>query len=42
MRSMAGGDRKPPPLMDPERTRDNRRILRLFVPYRWRLRPSWG
>ncbi len=30
-------DRKPPPLMDPTRERDRRRILRLFSPYRWRL-----
>ncbi len=30
-------DRKPPPLMDPTRERDRRRILRLFAPYRWRL-----
>ena len=42
MRSMAGSDRKPPPLMDPERARDNRRILRLFVPYRWRLLAVMG
>ena len=42
MRSMGGSDRKPPPLMDPERTRDNRRILRLFVPYRWRLAAVMG
>ncbi len=42
MRSMGGSDRKPPPLMDPERTRDNRRILRLFVPYRWRLLAVMG
>jgi ATP-binding cassette, subfamily B, bacterial len=27
----------PPPLMDPERQRDNRRVLRLFSRYRWRL-----
>ncbi len=37
MRSTRGGARTPPPLMDPERTRDNRRILRLFAPYRVRL-----
>jgi ATP-binding cassette, subfamily B, bacterial len=30
-------DRKPPPLMDPTRERDTRRILRLFRPYRVRL-----
>ena len=42
MRSMGGSDRKPPPLMDPARTRDNRRILRLFVPYRWRLLAVMG
>ena len=30
-------DRKPPPLMDPSRERDGRRILRLFRPYRVRL-----
>jgi ATP-binding cassette, subfamily B, bacterial len=34
---MGGSVRKPPPLMDPERERENRRILRLFAPYRWRL-----
>jgi ATP-binding cassette, subfamily B, bacterial len=34
---MGGSGRKPPPLMDPERERDKRRILRLFAPYRWRL-----
>ncbi len=34
---MGAGGRKPPPLMDPERERDKRRILRLFAPYRWRL-----
>jgi ATP-binding cassette, subfamily B, bacterial len=33
-----GAPAEPPPaLMDPERERDNRRILRLFTPYRWRL-----
>jgi ATP-binding cassette subfamily B protein len=33
-----GGRAEPPPaLMDPGRERDRRRILRLFVPYRWRL-----
>src|ERR1035437_3971773 len=37
MRSLRGSDRKPPPLMDPSRERDRRRILRLFSPYRWRL-----
>jgi ATP-binding cassette subfamily B protein len=36
-RALRGGDRTPPPLMDPERKRDNRRILRLFSRYRWRL-----
>ena len=36
-RSLRSADRKPPPLMDPARKRDNRRILRLFAPYRWRL-----
>ncbi len=36
-RALRGGDRTPPPLMDPERKRENRRILRLFSPYRWRL-----
>ncbi len=33
---------KPPPLMDPDAQRDNRRILRLFVPYRWRLAAVMG
>ncbi len=37
MRSLRRPDNKPPPLMDPERERDRRRILRLFKPYRWRL-----
>ncbi len=31
------GAKKPPPLMDPNRKRDTRRILRLFAPYRPRL-----
>jgi len=37
MRSLRGTDRKPPPLMDPTRKRDGRRILALFRPYRMRL-----
>ncbi len=37
MRSLRGGDRKPPPLMDPSRERDRHRILALFAPYRLRL-----
>ena len=40
MRSLRGGgnaDRKPPPLMDPTRERDTRRILALFKAYRVRL-----
>ena len=37
MRSLRGGGRKPPPLMDPSRERDRHRILKLFTPYRWRL-----
>jgi ATP-binding cassette subfamily B protein len=38
MRGMrGGGDREPPPLMDPSRPRDRGRILRLFSPYRGRL-----
>ena len=33
-----GASAEPPPaLMDPERQRDTRRVLRLFSPYRWRL-----
>ena len=32
-----GPDKTPPPLLDPERKRDRRRVLRLFVPYRLRL-----
>jgi ATP-binding cassette subfamily B protein len=36
-RSLRGGGRKPPPLMDPTRERDRHRILKLFTPYRWRL-----
>ncbi len=37
MRSLRGPDRTPPPLMDPTRARDGRRILALFRPYRLRL-----
>ncbi len=37
MRALRGPDREPPPLMDPSRRRDNRRILALFRPYRIRL-----
>ncbi len=37
MRSLRGPEKKPPPLMDPTRERDRRRILRLFAPYRGRL-----
>jgi ATP-binding cassette subfamily B protein len=37
MRSMRGADRGPPPLMDPGRRRDGRRILALFRPYWLRL-----
>ncbi len=37
MRALRGQERKPPPLMDPTRQRDSRRILRLFRPYRTRL-----
>jgi ATP-binding cassette, subfamily B, bacterial len=37
MRSLRGPDRKPPPLMDPTRKRDGRRILGLFKSYRFRL-----
>jgi ATP-binding cassette, subfamily B, bacterial len=38
MRAMRGGSgKKPPPLMDPTRERDNHRILGLFRPYRARL-----
>jgi ATP-binding cassette subfamily B protein len=37
MRSLRGPDRQPPPLMDPTRKRDGRRILALFKPYRFRL-----
>jgi ATP-binding cassette subfamily B protein len=37
MRSLRGSGRKPPPLMDPSRKRDNHRILALFRPYRLRL-----
>ena len=37
MRSLRGPDKAPPPLMDPTRERDGRRILALFRPYRRRL-----
>jgi ATP-binding cassette, subfamily B, bacterial len=37
MRAMRGPGKKPPELMDPSRTRDRRRILNLFRPYRIRL-----
>jgi ATP-binding cassette, subfamily B, bacterial len=37
MRSLRGPDRAPPPLMDPTRQREGRRILALFRPYRMRL-----
>jgi ATP-binding cassette subfamily B protein len=37
MRQMRGPDRTPPELMDPDRPRERRRILKLFRPYRARL-----
>ncbi len=37
MRALRRPDNKPPPLMDPTRQRDGRRILALFRPYRRRL-----
>jgi ATP-binding cassette subfamily B protein len=37
MRALRGPGKKPPPLMDPTRQRDGRRILALFKPYRARL-----
>ncbi|HWE13094.1 MAG TPA: ABC transporter ATP-binding protein [Solirubrobacteraceae bacterium] len=37
MRALRGSANKPPPLMDPTRQRDGRRILALFAPYRVRL-----
>jgi ATP-binding cassette, subfamily B, bacterial len=37
MRQFRTPERKPPPLMDPNRRRDRRRIIRLFRPYRFRL-----
>jgi len=37
MRSLRGSGKKPPPLMDPTRKRDGKRILALFRPYRMRL-----
>jgi ATP-binding cassette subfamily B protein len=37
MRSLRGDRKKQPPLMDPSRQRDGRRILALFKPYRMRL-----
>ena len=37
MRGMRGSREKPPSLMDPDRTRDTRRVMRLFSRYRLRL-----
>jgi len=37
MRALRGPGKKPPPLMDPTRERDGKRILVLFRPYRMRL-----
>ncbi|HWF36732.1 MAG TPA: ABC transporter ATP-binding protein, partial [Solirubrobacteraceae bacterium] len=37
MRQAFGSKPKPPPLLDPSRERDRRRILRLFAPYKGRL-----
>ena len=37
MRSLRGSAKKPPPLMDPTRKRDGKRIRALFKPYRVRL-----
>jgi ATP-binding cassette, subfamily B, bacterial len=37
LRGVGGPDKTPPPLMDPTRKRDGRRILALFRPYRMRL-----
>ncbi len=37
MRSLRGSTKKPPPLMDPTRKRDGKRIRALFKPYRVRL-----
>jgi ATP-binding cassette, subfamily B, bacterial len=37
MRSLRGSTKKPPPLMDPTRKRDGKRIRALFRPYRVRL-----
>ena len=37
LRALRRGEKKPPPLMDPSRQRDGRRILALFRPYRGRL-----
>jgi ATP-binding cassette subfamily B protein len=42
MRSLRGPGKKPPPLMDPSRQRDGRRILALFAPYRRRLAAVLG
>jgi ATP-binding cassette subfamily B protein len=39
---VGGPDKTPPPLMDPSRERERRRILRLFGPYRWRLAALMG
>jgi hypothetical protein len=40
-RRSRGSGEPPPALMDPERERDGRRIMRLFAPYRGRLW-CWG
>jgi ATP-binding cassette, subfamily B, bacterial len=37
MRQFRRAKKDPVPLMDPSRKRDIRRIVRLFVPYKWRL-----
>jgi ATP-binding cassette subfamily B protein len=42
VRGAFGAKDKPPPLMDPTRERDGRRILRLFAPYKARLAAVLG
>ena len=42
MRGLRQPRERPPELLDPARKRDNRRVLRLFARYRWRLAAVMG